>query len=276
MKLRSLIFILAVTFIFCNVFQKESRAMTAGAGLSLWYAWWEPYWVDAPDMLGVGSFDIDPGVLFGPVASLKFNEQWSMTTSFTFGSFKSSATGILLGIPGTFITIDRKATRYDFDLILEYRFNETIKLFGGLKYFGYNLKNDMKIIVGGFPVPANSEVNHWNLGPGFGAIFTFPLGNNFYIITNINLIVMFGSLNIEYDNPIAEIIPSNAGSTLMYYLGNAGLSLAYYVESINTTLALGGRFQYLFIDNLDTGSMESGYSDMFFGITFSAMYVFDF
>jgi len=259
----------------------EISANKIGIGLSFWYAGWEPYWVKGLGVLGGSPYKINPAVLFGPVVSIKFKKNLSLSGVFTYGKFKAKSVGyipisMLMGAAPIFVNTKREAARFDLDLTLLYRLTDYFRLYIGLKYLGYKLDDNMQMMINvmGFTIPVTTKtaIFHNFLGPGLGISLTVPIISNWYFLSNISGIAQFGKAGQEG----SQLISSGGSSTLLYYGLNATANIAYYAHKLKTTFALGGRFQYLRINVMSSDNhVAGGGSDMFYGITFFTVYMFE-
>ncbi|MCL2155594.1 MAG: hypothetical protein FWH53_08025, partial [Leptospirales bacterium] len=153
----------------------------------------------------------------------------------------------------------RTSKRHDSDLALNYRLNDYLKIFAGIKYrkisTNSNENSYTPVIIYGIKTDA--------IGPGLGLSATIPVAKNMYLIsTGSGLFLVRRS---EYD------LGFGAGDKIYYhsYGYNLTLGFAYYIEPVSTIINLGGRYQ-CFIDRKDTSIRDS-----FYGITLTATYSFE-
>ena len=99
----------------------KAYAFDITVGATTWYTWNDMTHSEA----GVIK-DIDPAFLYGPALSAKFNDDFNLTFIFLYGKFDTKTN-----------TGDVKMTRMDSDLALNYRLNDYLKIFAGVKYLGY-------------------------------------------------------------------------------------------------------------------------------------------
>ena len=225
------------------------KAADISVGATTWYSKWE-----TPDSWG---FDFnDPAFLYGPVLSFKFNEDYNFTFVFLYGQFEHTIKSDD-GLGGTFET-DIKADRYDSDAALNYRLNNYLKLFAGVKYMGYNYK----IIYDSALGLDSYNADHKGFGPGGGLSAVFPIWDDFYILANISGMYLWGSQGGD-DTTTDDYIE---------YGINTGASLAYYISAASTTISLGGRYQAYTTDaDYDCATKEK---NKFYGATLTATYSF--
>lgn len=183
-KIMKRVFLVA-TAVVCitTMIPSTARALDIGVGATCWYSWWK-FSSEAEDM------KFDPGPLYGPVLSLGFSKDWSLTSIFLYGKFNSSTDS---GPP------DLK--RFDSDTALNYNINKWLKVFAGGKVMGFDY---------------DGGVNR-ALGPAVGFGITAPLGKNFFALFNASALYLWGDQEdvsfIEYGY--------NGTVSLAYYIQSA-------------------------------------------------------
>jgi len=197
----------------CKVYAAD---ITVGA--TTWYAEYK----EASDFL-------DPTFMFGPVASVKFNDDFNLTFVYLYGQFKDK-----------FVS-GAKMKRQDSDLALNYRLNNYFKLFGGIKYM--NCKSSS---------PGNPTYKSYSYGPALGVSFTYPFIENIFFLATLS-----GSYLWWNDE-------DDTGNEYGY---NSTLSLAYYIPSASTVLSIGYRYQR-FIDT-EYSSEKTTFSGLTLTATYS-------
>ena len=213
------------------------HAVDISVGASSWYAWYKPS----------GGAKVDPAFLFSPALSVKFNDDYNLTFVYYYGKFDYD--------------YGRTSTRHDSDLALNYRLNNFLKVFAGVKYRRITADSNEKSTPPP-PVPLYS-IKTDSIGPGVGLSGTFPVIENMYLIATGSGLFLFR--RSEYDLGFGV-------SDKRYYHNygyNTTLSIAYYIAPLSTVINLGGRYQ-CFIDRKDTSIRDS-----FYGITLTATYSFD-
>lgn len=215
---------------------QKLNAADLSVGATAWYTAW-----DYEDDVDSG-VKFSPSFLYGPVLSMTMTQDLSLSFVFLYGKFDMD-TG------SNTIT----NTRYDSDLICNYRISNYFKIFAGAKYIGFTWEEDGK---------------HQALGPGAGISTVFPVGGNFFILG------YFSGMYLRGQEDGAK--GSSYSVKTNEYGGNASLSLAYYIQSASTTISLGGRYQQLKIkyDNNESGMTPDSMSK-FYGVTLSAVYSFN-
>ena len=207
-------------------------------GATTWYSWWD-------FERSMRTIDIDPAFLYGPVLSVKLNEDFNFTFAYLYGKFyyknKESGNGYI--------------NRNDSDLALNYRLNDYFKIFAGIKYMAFS----------------EPGFDHGCYGPGLGFSSTVPVSQNIYLIANISGFYLWGD---------EEKFQGAAKSDCSEYGINSTLSLAYYITAASTVISIGGRLQYFktdYGDSVDTaGDPIPEINHMFYGLTLTATYTFSF
>ncbi len=242
--MKKLIFIILLS-ISILIFPAASYVSAEGLsiGASTWYCWWK--------FNDNESMKVDPTLLFGPVFSYRFTDSWSLAGVFLYGRFKNNENG-----DGGGGSVD--INRFDSDISLNYNINRYFKIFGGAKFMGFYWEQP------------NGKGTHMSAGPGLGIGSTFPLTEYLYFLFNISATSSLGKQN----EPGNDSGSSNRSSNLNENGFNSNISLAYYIASASTSITLGFRYQYVFINYLSNNSYYEDESMSFYGVTLSAVFSF--
>lgn len=308
-NITAIVLIIVISLIFMT---GSVHALDLSAGGAVWYAWWSPAWTESEEE-EMPEFEVDPGILYGPVLSLKFAENWSLSTIFMIGKYEANSEMPLdpeTPEMGNF-TFDRDITKYDLDTTVNYSITRVLKVFAGIKYQGYNYKDEIHLVMdmSGMPfspggvmdIELDGESDYKSYGPGIGLGITYPVIPSLYLLANVSVLYLKGDAdatqevpNFETFDPMTSIVDIEEQTTKVkgsLYGFNGSISLAYYIAEASTTIALGFRYQYLKykIDSEETSltyepseDMEQeamfdfdGKKDVFYGVTLSAVYSFD-
>ena len=238
---------LLIVLVLCCLFTVYGRdkayAVDISVGATTWYAWWD--WENTA--AGARDPDVDPILFFGPVLSVKLNEDFNLTAVFLYGQTDAK-------FPDE---RDVKIKRSDFDLALNYKLNNYFKVFGGLKYLDYTYSFKSFWVTNDYFIPA-VKFEEYGLGPGLGLSCTYPINDHLFLLGTFSGFYLWG----EMEN--SGIRKEN---TEIYGI-NSTLSIAYYIAQASTAISLGGRFQYFISDDNIKGKKE----DKFYGITLTATY----
>jgi len=223
-------------------------ATDISVGATTWYTWYNAS-QDIITKLLEETPDIDPTFMYGPVLSVKFNNDFNLTSTYLYGKFDIKTNSHKI-----------ETTRKDLDLALNYRINDYLKAFIGLKYIGYSIIIDSLAV---------SE--HKNNGPGLGLSATLPLTENLFLLANMAGIYLWGNNGLMFDGALFFFGTKSYGM-------NSNFSVAYYITPASTIISLGGRFQYIktVYDRYYgfPAGMLADYSNKFYGITLTATYNF--
>ncbi|TFH40298.1 MAG: hypothetical protein E4G96_07750 [Chrysiogenales bacterium] len=208
------------------------------------------------------------------------------------GSYRAISTGNFFSPFGVILKsrYNKNITKFDLDSSLSVALNDTVKLFAGVKYQGYDYTEDIRFpnaTMVGVAVANGARDRLRNLGPGLGLGLTFHLADNFYLLYNISGIVLFGRERYRYRWNTVFIIAAGPVALPTRFLdshfytpgGNSSLSLAYVIPRANLTLSLGGRYQVLYYVRRKKGIMSlheayniQGKFDHIYGLTFGVVY----
>ncbi|HPA72250.1 MAG TPA: hypothetical protein PKY31_08280 [Spirochaetota bacterium] len=272
-----------VLFLFAGINAAYSLDVTLG--VSAWYVWWSPSLEnlfrgeDNPintNFPGTGAayndrFESNPHLMAGPILNMKFSERWNlgfvilMSQEYTI---ESSYNVYRAAGPETYTARqDMTLRRYDGDLTVNYRIGSGFCLFGGLKYMRwdgtgtYHVDSDL-----GFTSHTESEILGQTFGPAMGLSFSLPLTGMLFFTASASGIYM--KSNTEQTD--ITTIPSYGKKIIKespYFIGyNSMAGFGYYISSLQSTLIIGGRYQYL--------KKEDSPRDLFYGITATVLYHF--
>jgi hypothetical protein len=145
------------------------HAVDISVGATTWYAKYVPS----------SGENVDPAFLYGPAMSVKFNDDFNLTFVYYYGEYEYS--------------YGRTSKRHDSDITINYRLNDYLKVFAGMKYRRIDADSNKG---------SNTSVTIYNLkadsiGPGLGLNAVYPLFANTYLIaTGAGL---FAVRKAEYD-----------------------------------------------------------------------------
>jgi hypothetical protein len=106
-----------------------------------------------------------------------------------------------------------------------------------------------------------------SVGPGLGIGSTLPLTEYLYFLINLSGTYSFG----KHEEPQED---STVSRKLTESGANTTISLAYYIAPASTSITLGFRYQYLYINYSDDTVYSKDEGMSFYGITLSAVYSF--
>ena len=221
------------------ILPSRSHALDVSVGANTWYTYWN---MDSPESQNP---KFKPGWLYGPLLSLRFLDDWSVSSVFLYGKF--SAEQYL-----------KEITRYDSDTSLNYAINRYFKIFAGYKYMGFKWENEDMYTPSG---------THRAQGPGAGVALTFPIKDTLFFLFNVSGLYLMGK---EKSSTSSGTVSSDLTETGF----NSTASLAYYFKDIATSLMLGFRTQYVKIDYKEK-KYTPDTNMIFYGATLSAVYSFD-
>ena len=219
-------------------------ALNAGAvDISIGASGWYNDWVMKNDGGTEGDTEFDPAIVFGPVLSVRFLEDWTISSIFLWGKYDMYGGGS---------STAEEITRIDSDSALNFSINRYFKVFAGLKVLRFSW----------------SDGSHNGLGPAAGFGLTIPVGGNFYILGNLSGAYIFGKHDgTDHDTGQPTSTDYNEKGF------NSNLTLAYYVQAISTTISLGFRYQLFYTDYKDNTSQTNQYHHIY-GVILLAVYSF--
>ncbi len=285
---RKSIFVPLVSALMVVAFSGAALAVDLTVGASVWYAWWQFSSKETYD--SVSNDDRDSGFMYGPILSVKFNDTWALSTRFMTGSFGFAETiGYDYENASDFVHRD-KTYKFDSDTIVTYSVTRMFRIFGGVKWMGYNWYQKVYYVnIDGYPVFESTKSYESTVGPGLGVGFSVPLADSLFLMINVNGLYTVGTETMTTSTYYYDIAESSKSGPvvqvfdLVSWGGNGDIAVAYYLQSAKTTLSLGFRYQQLKVigrdrkEYLNTNDpfMERDTQDVFYGVTFTALYYID-
>lgn len=252
------------------------------------YFVWSPFLKDisAPGMKGVKN---GTGALAGPVFSLSFTEDLSLSVAGLFGTQDALWDNDRLN-SGNYEhrSYTFHENRYDIDSAINYALTSNIKLFIGYKYQFVDVNKFKEFVIRYTDTGLdNAEINSMRMkshahGPALGIGLSYPFNETFFATSNFSVIYFFNS---DYDikenhKYITNTIDTGSGSTTLDFL-QWGVNVepaigAKISESIIGTV--GVRFQWLSMslkkDEGDMGDKGDQFNDYLYGVFVSVMYLY--
>ena len=247
----------------CNAY-----AVDITVGATTWYARGEQHYTQKDD---IGNFDSiiksDPGFLYGPAISVKFNDDFNLTFVYLYGKFDAE-------------TGDGKKadfTRSDSDLALNYRLSNYFKAFLGIKYLSYDIVPVGDNFWGQMDFKVHGMESHTSYGPGFGVSATVPITGNLFALATVSGLYLWGKDEIDKSTGFPPPYDNRKTLKINYneYGVNSNISIAYYIAELSTVISLGGRFQYIMADYKDNEIYLSSIKFFIYGATLTATYTFN-
>jgi hypothetical protein len=208
-------------------------SVNVASDMSIGAATWYAWWEDDD------GDEYDPALMYGPALSLGLADSWSLTGVMLYGRFENVDRGT-------------KFDRYDSDLALNYGLNRYLKIFAGAKYLYVDVDE--------------GDGSHKVISPAAGIGISIPLGQSVYLLCNAS--ALYGWGKEKGFLPTGDRFSSDLNEKSL----NSTLSIAWYIDSMSTTLSLGGRYQrgWATYDN----ELIDDSINTFYGITFGAVYSF--
>ncbi len=254
------------------------------------YFIWRPFLKDisAPGMKGVKD---GTGALAGPVFSLSFTDDLSLSVSGLFGAQDARWDKDM--VDGTDLvhrSYSFHEKRYDIDSAINYTITPNFKIFAGYKYQFVDVNKFKEFSLWYNTTQINSagiSSMRWKShahGPALGIGLSYPFNETYFITSNFSVIYFFNS-NYDTKSNYKEIsmgsITTGSDSEKLEFL-QWGVNVepaigAKISESIIGTV--GVRFQWLSMEMKDDKpkmDVEKGdrFNDYLYGIFVSVMYVY--
>lgn len=265
----------------------NAHSLDVTLGVSSWYVWWSSSLEDkfrgednqiTATVPNAGeayndSYESDPHLMVGPVMSIKFSETWSLGIVLLISQQYDIQSSYDVNVPGSDTqrtTTDARFRRYDGDLTVNYRIGSGFGLFAGIKFLRWegDISQDITSASNTYTAHVESSLTGMAAGPAVGFSCTRMLSDTLFFTISISGVVMMS--DFEQENVISDTLSPTRKEIQKddetYYACNSIAGVGWYIESLKSTLIIGGRFQYL--DNVNDPR------DLFYGITATALYHF--
>ncbi len=216
------------------------------------------------------SFTTNPHFMAGPVLNMKLSERLSLGLVLLLSQHYTLESSYTVKNPAETFTAHNymKFRRYDSDLTANYRIGSGWTVFLGLKYFRWEGTGSFDVLTssGAYFFYLENDVLGQALGPALGFSYSRPIVEMLFFSASFSGIYMKGKTTQtdvrtipSYDKEVMKEDRSFIGYNCMAGLG-------WYFESLRSTLIIGGRVQYL--------KMDDDPRDLFYGITATVLYSF--
>ena len=246
----------------------KAHAYDITAGATTWYAWGKQYNYQKDKKARFNSLvESDPSFLYGPAISVKYDDDFNLTFVFLYGRFESEKS---------------EFKRIDSDLALNYKLNDYLKVFAGLKFLSYGVMPTKLNFFGETNFIIDDIDTHTSYGTGLGLSATVPIIENLFGLATLSGLYLLG--NQKFDIEKAIITGPPPGMHIEYrsikiwyheYGVNTNASIAYYISNWSTVVSLGGRLQYIIADYKSNDIYVSSIRFLIYGMTLTATYTFD-
>mgnify|MGYP001078045140 CR=1 FL=1 len=160
--------------------------------------------------------------------------------------------------------------RYDSDITANYRVASWLVVFGGAKYLRWDGTGnvDVSSSPAGYFSHTDTIILGQALGPALGLGLTVPLVEALHLAASASFLYMKsrGEQEISLSENAGPFVTTTTHDSPVYHGFNCMAGLGYYFDSLQTSLIIGARYQYL--KNRDNPP------DTFSGITATAVYSF--
>ena len=280
MKKIGIMFLLICSLISTSAMISPARAADWGVGLVSNIAWWQPSFRSEYE-----NFEIDPLFLWGPAVSVSLWESWSVSVLILQNLINMSPSHYERSFSGSngpgYLETETDTVRIDFDFTLGYSLTDNLSLFLGYKYLLLDFDTTETTITRGSYTFSNGKNIEETGSPSIvsnsaacGLSIVFPVFNGLMITFNSSVLYSHSEIDLKSFPEKSPGVIGDAENPNGYQgIGaNGTLSLSYFIESMSTSVSVGGRFQY--ITYFARGDAPDLADDYFYGILVSAMYLF--
>ena len=282
-----------VIFIFL-VISAPVFALDFIVGAKAGYYGWEPYLKEI-DASGFSEIDVGTGVLYGPVFSVLFTQDLSLSMAALTGIQSTHWKSNYEPWEGQYLvaTYYFESRRTDIDTALSYRVMQNLKVFLGYKYqyidseLNYteirtNAAREINEII-----ISSGKAETMSHGPALGLGYSLPFGKGFFMAANLSGLYMVGEFKMKDQWKYAyyggfndyNISPNNSSTMdIAQYGMNFEPSIGFSAGESGLIFTLGFRYQWLKTEYLDDFPGEdrplSDANDYLYGVFVSVLYAF--
>lgn len=255
-------------------------SMNITLGMNAFYAMWAPAWGNVN-----GSFTSDPLLMWGPSASLSFDNGFTISVLYLQNSTNPSKARNEVqgsGHLGRYtMVLDTTIERGEIDLTAGYRLMDGLRIFAGFKNMFYNEggrrgSTDASIdMFGPYTVGSIDALYADNIGAGMGLMYYRQVLANTIFSFVVSVIYMESTIQTNSYKELGTTGVIDSVSENDKYRavgGNTSFSISYYFPGTGIMLSLGGRYQQLKYIPVDNGNTLE--YDIYYGLMVSAGYTF--
>ncbi|MFC1670741.1 hypothetical protein ACFL20_10135 [Spirochaetota bacterium] len=282
--------------IMLGIFTIPASAVNFIVGAKSGYSVWKPYFREIPFL---ANLDSGSGILYGPVFSISFAEDFTFSLAGQFGTQRAQGTNDFSTVPSD-STKESQATfiwdsdRYDVDTALSYRITSWLKVFAGYKiqYVDSTSRNtELRSIKSDHNLTDayHEKLNIESLthGPAIGVGFAYVFGKGFFGALNTSFVAMFGTFeaDIIFQNKFFGTNFPMVPETNLFSMNVDSIQLGVNIEpsigyrsELGIMITLGFRFQWLSSRLQDVPAeaefLKKTLDDYVYGAIVSIMYAF--
>ncbi len=283
--------IVIVIFIFL-VISAPLSALDFIVGAKAGYYGWEPYLKELKGS-GFSEIDVGTGVLYGPVFSVLFTPDVSLSLAALTGIQSTHWSAQYDPYDGYYLaaTYFFESRRTDVDSALSYRIMQNLKVFLGYKY--QYIKSTLQYTELRTDAAKNiTDINLFDMdlktlshGPALGIGYSLPLGKSFFVTANLSGLYMWGYFEGEdkFLYNYSSFTTPNPGTPVDVKIDTRQMGLnfeptvGFSVGESGLIFTLGFRYQWLrteFLDDFEPGEKLGDANDYLYGVFVSVLYAF--
>jgi hypothetical protein len=261
-------------------------------GAKAGYYGWEPFLKELKGS-GFSEIDVGTGVLYGPVFSVLFTPDISLSLAALTGIQSTHWSAQYDPYESYYLaaTYFFESRRTDVDSALSYRIMQNLKVFLGYKYqyikstIQYTeLRTDAAKLI--------TEINLFDLdakalshGPALGIGYSLPLGKSFFVTANLSGLYMWGYFEGEGDfqynysafDTWTPVTPMKFKIDTRQFGVNLEPAVGFSAGESGLIFTLGFRYQWLrteFLEEHEPGEKIRDANDYLYGVFVSVLYTF--
>lgn len=266
MKKSVFITVLLIAIISTITFPIKANAFEMGIGAYSYYNWRDFAWTDADNL------EMEPLLQAGPVLNMTWDRKISLSISAIIPTGTSHADFDYKPLVSNYaVHVDNaNINKLDADAALSFLISPGLKIFGGVKYMKFSLMEGADTFYTGVNQSTSAVISNGSedatdsfmgagsnayyrnslIGGALGVNYSLPLYETLSLVSNISALYMISTIESTpisyYGSNFAIEGQSTLSGSYKSPGANIAIGLAYYLDSINTTLNIGGRYQVLY------------------------------
>ncbi len=262
-------------------------------GAKAGYYGWEPFLKEI-DASGFSEIDVGVGALYGPVLSLLFTPDISLSLAALTGVQSTHWKANYEPWEGEYLagTYFFESRRTDVDTVLSYRLMQNLKAFLGYKYqyidseLNYTeIRTDAAREISEIII-SNGEAETMSHGPALGLGYSLPFGKGFFVAANLSGLYMAGEFKLKEKysygyysgfNDYNIRLTDSKTIDIAQYGVNFEPAIGFSTGESGFIYTLGLRYQWLrtdFKDDFAPGEPLDDANDYLYGVFVSVLYTF--
>lgn len=255
-----------ITILTVLVCSSQAFSFQMGIGAYSYYNWRDFAWTDAENL------EMEPLLQAGPVLNMTWDNSISLSISAIIPTGISHADfDYKAPVSNYKVHVDNaNINKLDADAALSFLISPGLKIFAGMKHMKLSLMEGADTFYTGVNQSSSAVISNGSgdatdslmgsgsdayyrnslIGGALGVNYSLPLYETLSLVSNISVLYMLSTIESTpisyYGSNLAIEGQSTLSGSYKSPGANIAIGLVYYLDSINTTLNIGGRYQILY------------------------------